>query len=82
MTFGLVHESVIDLYLHILNLADVGTVLDGYYLLKIDPPSEIQVKAENAAESFKIAESNALKLFKKNSIDLQLILFRDRTGKA
>lgn len=53
-------DSVLDLYVNILHLNDIGTVLDGYWQRDVDPPTNLRSMADVAALAFKESERKAL----------------------
>ncbi len=78
-----IHPAIIDLYLHILHLNDMGEVLDGYVSHETDVPSNLQTELQDSASLFASAEEQVLKVLgSKQIVDKQLTWFHERRGKA
>lgn len=83
MTFGVVHPVVLAVYMSTLELDDYSDVLDGYWDVEEEIPSEMKMRIETAVSTFSMAESKALDILgSKERLRKQLELFHDRRGKA
>jgi hypothetical protein len=78
-----VHPAIIDLYLHILHLNDMGEMLDGYVKQNLDVPDALQSELQDSASLFAKAERQVLEtLGTKSVVDQQLTWFHERRGRA
>ena len=74
---------IVNLYLHILHLSDMGERLDGYIAQYNDVPSDLQIELQNSATLLVSEEVKALETFgSKEAVDRQLTWFHDRRGQA
>jgi len=74
---------IVDLYLHILHLNDIGEILDGYEMESIEVPSEFHSRLESSASLFANSEEKVLNILKSRYVvDRQLTIFHERRGEA
>ncbi len=81
--FGVVHPVVLAVYVCSLELDDYSDMLDGYWDIGEEIPSEMKMRIEIAVSMFSMAESKALDILgSKERLQRQLELFHDRRGNA